>query len=185
MAFQADKEANAIALDCRSNYLALWWLQRHAWFEAAASWSAMSAESSDIIVVRHHDPADHATIGHLLDAYNLSRVHQEERPPLAVLMKDSSGVTIGGLWGHFAYDWLFIAMLIVPEHLRAAGTGRRIMETAEQVAISEGCLGIWLDTFDFQAAGFYKKLGFSQFGAIEDHPRGQSRLFFKKRLKTS
>ncbi len=59
------------------------------------------------------------------------------------------------------------------------------METAEQVAISEGCLGIWLDTFEFQAAGFYQKLGFSQFGVIEDHPRGQSRLFFKKRFEIS
>jgi GNAT superfamily N-acetyltransferase len=144
----------------------------------------MSIQSPDIIVVRHHDPADQAAIGQLLDAYNISRVHQEERPPLAVLIKDSVGMTIGGLWGHFAYDWFFVAMLIVPEHLRAAGTGRRLMETAEQVAISENCLGIWLDTFEFQAAGFYKKLGFSQFGVIEDHPRGQSRLFFKKRFET-
>ena len=44
-------------------------------------------------------------------------------------------------------------------------------------------LGIWLDTFDFQAPEFYKKLGFSQFGEIVDYPPGHSRHYFQKRLK--
>jgi hypothetical protein len=43
--------------------------------------------------------------------------------------------------------------------------------------------GYWLDTFEFQAAGYYEKLGYSRFGMIEDHPICHSRLFFKKRLK--
>lgn len=34
----------------------------------------------------------------------------------------------------------------------------------------------------FQAPGFYEKLGFVEFGRIEEIPPGQSRIFMKKRL---
>jgi hypothetical protein len=57
------------------------------------------------------------------------------------------------------------------------------MTMAEDLANEKRCLGIWLDTFDFQAPEFYKKLGFSQFGEIVDYPPGHSRHYFQKRLK--
>jgi hypothetical protein len=43
---------------------------------------------------------------------------------------------------------------------------------AEELAIQNGCDHIHLDTFDFQARGFYKKNGFHVFGVIEDYPIG-------------
>jgi hypothetical protein len=46
-----------------------------------------------------------------------------------------------------------------------------------------GCHGVWLDTFTFQARGFYERLGYSVFGAIEDYPPGHSRHFLKKDLR--
>jgi hypothetical protein len=64
-----------------------------------------------------------------------------------------------------------------------AGTGARsgywleLMTMAEDLAREKRCMGIWLDTFDFQAPEFYKKLGFSQFGEIVDYPPGHSRHF--------
>ena len=45
-----------------------------------------------------------------------------------------------------------------------------------------GCVGARLDTFEFQAPGFYEKLGYTRFGRIDDHPRGYSRFFMQKRL---
>jgi hypothetical protein len=44
------------------------------------------------------------------------------------------------------------------------------------------CVGIWVDTYGFQARGFYEKLGYELFGTIDDHPRGSHRFFFRKRL---
>ncbi|MGH8409424.1 MAG: GNAT family N-acetyltransferase, partial [Pseudomonas sp.] len=46
----------------------------------------------------------------------------------------------------------------------------------------KGCAGIWLDTFSFQAPGFYRKLGFSEFGHIAEYPPGHTRHFFQKHL---
>jgi GNAT superfamily N-acetyltransferase len=57
------------------------------------------------------------------------------------------------------------------------------MNRAEIFARERGCIGMWLDTFEFQARGFYEKLGFEVFGTIEDHPVGMNRYFMKKRFE--
>ncbi len=77
---------------------------------------------------------------------------------------------------------MFVEYLVVPDALRGNGTGTRMMQTAEQVARDRGCMGIWLDTFSFQARGFYEKLGFSVFGTISDYPLGHQQYFMAKRL---
>jgi ribosomal protein S18 acetylase RimI-like enzyme len=56
------------------------------------------------------------------------------------------------------------------------------MQQAEAIAREAGCAGIWLDTYEFQARGFYERLGFTLFGTLPDHPVGQRRFFLMKRL---
>jgi hypothetical protein len=41
---------------------------------------------------------------------------------------------------------------------------------------------VWLDSFSFQAPGFYRRLGYAEFGVVEDYPPGHTRHFLKKRL---
>jgi len=77
---------------------------------------------------------------------------------------------------------MFVELLFVPECLRGQGTGRQLMEQAEVVAREHGCVGIWLDTFSFQAPGFYQKLGYAVFGEIGNYPPGHSRFFLHKHL---
>jgi hypothetical protein len=38
------------------------------------------------------------------------------------------------------------------------------MDRAEVHARERGCHSAWLDTFSFQARGFYEKLGYDEFG---------------------
>jgi ribosomal protein S18 acetylase RimI-like enzyme len=57
------------------------------------------------------------------------------------------------------------------------------MAMAEDLARERGCVGVWLDTFDFQAPEFYRKHGYEQFGRLDDYPPGHQRLFFQKRLQ--
>jgi GNAT superfamily N-acetyltransferase len=135
----------------------------------------------DIVVDRNPNPADRDAIVTPLIAFNLSRVHTERPNPLAILIKEE-GRVVGGLWGRFSYDWLFVELLFIPESLRGSGLGSRILLQAEQIATGHGCTGAWLDTYEFQAKGFYEKLGFSLFGSLDDHPRGMSRFFLQKRL---
>lgn len=102
--------------------------------------------------------------------------------PLVLALRDAAGAVQGGLWGHTAFGWLFVQLLVVPEGQRRAGLGRRLMALAEAEALQRGCHGAWLDTHEFQARGFYEKLGYTAFGRLDDYPAGQARIFFRKRL---
>ncbi len=92
---------------------------------------------------------------------------------------------LGGLTGWTEYDWLFVSTLYLPEHLRGQGHGRELMARAEVFAQTRGCVGIWLDTFSFQARPFYERLGYKVFGTIDDHPIGGARYFMQKRFTAS
>jgi hypothetical protein len=41
---------------------------------------------------------------------------------------------------------------------------------------------VFLDTFSFQAPGFYQKLGYRVFGELVDFPPGHTRQYLTKRL---
>ena len=88
----------------------------------------------------------------------------------------------GGLTARMTQRWLFVHLLGVAPEARGRGVGRALMKGAEEVARSRGCLGIWLDTYSFQAPGFYAKLGFEEIGRIPDYPPGQARIFLARRL---
>ena len=66
--------------------------------------------------------------------------------------------------------------------IRRTGLGRKILIEAEREAIIRGCRGAWLDTYSFQARGFYERLGYTVFGMIDDYPPGQQRVFLYKKL---
>lgn len=56
------------------------------------------------------------------------------------------------------------------------------MLTAEAESVRRGCIGAHLDTYDYQAPDFYRKLGYEVFGSIEDHPPGHTRFWMRKRF---
>jgi len=102
--------------------------------------------------------------------------------PLGVLVRDDTGQTIGGLIGRTVASWLYVELFWLPETLRGTGVGTRVMMAAEAEAVRRGCIGAHLDTYDYQAPGFYQKLGFEVFGSIDDHPPGHTRFWMRKRF---
>jgi GNAT superfamily N-acetyltransferase len=116
--------------------------------------------------------------------YNSSQAGPSQNRPIVVLVKDKRGEVVGGLWGHTGYEWLFTQLLVVPASLRGRGVGTKIMKLAEGEAMNRGCHGAWLDTFEFQARGFYERIGYECFGELPSYPKGFSRFFMKKTLAT-
>ncbi|OYQ25409.1 GNAT family N-acetyltransferase [Pseudomonas mandelii] len=117
-----------------------------------------------------------------LRLYNASKAGASKPEPIAWLVRDEHDEILGGLYGRFFYQWLHLELLSVPEQARGQDIGTKLMQMAEDLARKKECAGIWLDTFDFQAPEFYKKLGYSEFGQIVDYPPGHKRFFFQKRL---
>ena len=114
--------------------------------------------------------------------YNTQQVGPSHGRPVVVAISDATGAVIGGLWGHTGYEWLFTQLLVVPESLRGLGVGKAVMQLAEQEAVQRGCHSAWLDTFQFQARGFYEHLGYECFGELPNYPRDNARFFMKKVL---
>jgi GNAT superfamily N-acetyltransferase len=117
-----------------------------------------------------------------LVAFNDAAVGPTERHPIAIVIRADDGAIVGGLWGMVSYRWLFVQYLVVPASMRGHGHGSALMLAAESEARRLDCVGLWLDTFSFQARGFYEKLGYSCFGRIDDYPPGEARFFLSKRL---
>jgi len=129
--------------------------------------------------------AEREALRRALIAYNDATAGPTDYRPLAVLLKDDvTEAVIGGLWGRTAYAWLFVELFVVPQSARRHGFGSRLLADAERLARARGCVGVWLDTFAFQAPGFYLRHGYMEFGRIDDFPAGSARHFFMKRLDT-
>ena len=142
----------------------------------------MTGSRPTLVIPQAPDRADREIILNELAAFEETTAGPLDIKPLAILIKDADGRTIGGLWGLSLFRWLMVELLFIPETLRKSGLGTEIMGEAERIARERGCIGIWLDTYSFQAPAFYKKLGFTAFGQVDDHPPGQTRIFMQKRL---
>ena len=130
------------------------------------------------------EEADVAAVRNGLRAYNQSQLG--DRVPLyqniVLQLRDAEDTIVGGLTATAVLDWLFVEWLHVDAAHRGADHGTALMAEAEAYARDKGLAGIWLDTFAFQARGFYEKLGFTVFGTLDDHPRGSARYFLQKRF---
>ncbi|TLG78843.1 GNAT family N-acetyltransferase [Methylocystis sp. B8] len=107
---------------------------------------------------------------------------RDERP-LSIVARDAQGAFVGGLNGVSHWRWLYVRHLWVEKSQRGRGLGRRVMTEAERLAQERGCVGVYVDTFDPQAAAFYEALGFTRAGKIVGFPPGHARLFFRKLLR--
>ncbi len=115
-------------------------------------------------------------------AFNTSQAGPSQSRPLFILVNDATNAVVGGLWGYTGYEWLFTQILIVPASLRSRGVGTEIMRLAEHEAVNRGCHSAWLDTHEFQARGFYERVGYMCFGELPNYPTGFSRFFMRKAL---
>jgi GNAT superfamily N-acetyltransferase len=137
----------------------------------------------EIVVTDVPDPAGDEVILRGLLAFNDAAAGPRGFRELRVMVRDpADGTALGGMTGHTQHGWLFIKLLWLPERFRGTGIGTELMRRAEAEARARGCVGVWLDTFSFQARGFYERLGYRAFGEIPDHPPGEARHFLLKRL---
>ncbi len=111
-----------------------------------------------------------------------SRIQKRDPALLSVFVRDPQKRIVGGLNGMTIWGWLHVKELWVRPELRSRGLGSRIMAAAEREALLRGCHRALLDTFDFQAKPFYKRLGYRQWGELRDFPSGHARFFMAKTL---
>lgn len=118
-----------------------------------------------------------------LQQFNLDNGPAPNAEGIVLTVEDDDGNIVGGLFGKFVYGWLHVEYLVTPPDARRQGLGTQLLARAEAIASAKGGTGVWLSTLDFQARGFYEKLGYTVFGELPDFPPGFApHSFLQKRL---
>jgi GNAT superfamily N-acetyltransferase len=114
----------------------------------------------DIIVTDEVDPADVAVITEGLGAYDFSQIGYSDFRRLAVFVRDpQTGKVVAGLYGCSEFGLVYVDWLFLPEDLRRARIGSRVLAIAEEEGRRRGCTRIALTTLSVEAPGFCKKTG--------------------------
>ncbi|WP_438293430.1 GNAT family N-acetyltransferase [Streptomyces sp. HUAS TT7] len=107
----------------------------------------------------------------------------EKEEPLHVWGLNEEGLLAGGLVGRTWAGWLHVDLLWIDAGLRSGGLGSQLLTAAEELARGErGCGFARVETWDFQAPGFYRKRGYEVVCAIPDYPPGVTEYTLTKRL---
>lgn len=104
---------------------------------------------------------------------------------LFALELHEDGQVVAGIAGSTVHDWLFVRYLAVAPSHRGRGLGSRLLSEAEDKARAEGILGIFLDTYGFQAPGFYERHGYTTFGRLGHPDPARVRSYLAKSLSDS
>ena len=119
----------------------------------------------------------------LLKGYNLQFLINTDKVPIGVFYEDEAGRKLAGLIGDTFGNWLCISYLFVSDNLRGQGIGSEILKAAEDEAKRRGCKSVFVDTFSFQAPGFYLKHGYREVVTLEEYPRTGKRHYYVKDLR--
>ena len=102
---------------------------------------------------------------------------------LAGCVRNDSGDVIAGYNGYTWGGCCELAHVWVREDQRGQGLGALLLRSAEAEAGARGCVQIVLATHDFQAPGFYERMGYERKYVIEGRPRGHTDIIYAKRLR--
>ncbi|HHF7367816.1 TPA: GNAT family N-acetyltransferase [Legionella bozemanae] len=100
----------------------------------------------------------------------------------SIYAKDSEGNIIGGAIVYAHINSVYVDVLWVSEEYRGLGIGAGLLRSVETEAIKRGIPASTLDTFSFQAEGFYLKQGYQHLGTIKNYLEGHDRIYFRKQL---
>jgi GNAT superfamily N-acetyltransferase len=135
-----------------------------------------------IAYVEEPGQSEWGTIGQGITDHNEQQAGDDGAQQLCFVLRAPNEEIVGGLIGATYWDWFYINLMWIGEELRGQGYGHRLLALAEEEARERGAKHAYLDTFSFQAPGFYEQHGFQVFGELEDFPLGHQRLFLAKEL---
>lgn len=100
----------------------------------------------------------------------------------SIYVKNHEGNIIGGAIVYAHKSSIYVDVLWVNEQYRGLGIGAELLRSVETEAIKRGIPASTLDTFSFQAEGFYSKQGYQHLGTINNYLEGHDRIYLRKQL---
>ena len=114
--------------------------------------------------------------------FNLEQAGPHRYTRTVMSVRDAKGRLLGGLVLQSYWRESYVELLWMSARTRGLGLGSELLKRAESLARRRGSRLIHLNTYSFQAPGFYEKLGYRRFGGMSGSPQGHRRYFYVKRL---
>jgi GNAT superfamily N-acetyltransferase len=122
-------------------------------------------------------------IGRRLRHFNYGVVGEyPEVQPVRLNARTHDGRVVGGLRGFVFLYWLRVEVLFVDEDSRGTGIGSSLLLDAERSAREHGARNAAVETFEWQAPGFYEKHGYAEVARIEGYANGYYLAIMRKVL---
>lgn len=117
-----------------------------------------------------------------LSGFNAAQPALAQVRPLFVAVHDAGGRLSGAASGRSWGECCELQQLWVDAACRRRGLGRALLAAFEAEAAARGCRLVYLDTFSFQAPGFYAALGYEPALVTRGYAPGIEKTTFHKRL---
>ncbi len=119
----------------------------------------------------------------LADIEHYGRPNPFEKHEYKFVARNDNNQVVGILDLKVEANVAYLENILVGNQFRKQGIGKKLMMRAEEFAKDKSCTKIWLDTDeDWEAAKFYKRMGFEVTGTHENHYFGKKALIFTKFL---
>jgi GNAT superfamily N-acetyltransferase len=145
--------------------------------------SRATRAATRVVVERSDSAAVSRELWKGLVSFNREQAGPLDYARTVISVRDGKGRLLGGLILQSYWQESYIELLWLSARARGAGFGSRLIQEAERRARRRGSRLIHVNTYSFQAPGFYEKQGYRRFGGISGSPRGESRHFYVKRLR--
>ncbi len=117
--------------------------------------------------------------------HNSARLGQKDGQLFAFFVRNDRQEIVAGISGWTWANACEIRNLWVHPDRRGQGCGRSLLESAEREARVRGCTVILINSYDFQAPGFYQKCGYEPVWQLNDFPPGHRYCFLVKRFPSA
>jgi len=117
-----------------------------------------------------------------INDYNVEVTGRRDWRPVTCLLRGAGDSVVGGMVGDVWGAWLHVRVMWVEAPFRRQGHGARLLQAAEELAHEHDCIGVYLETFSFQASSWYPRFGYEVVGSVEDFPPGHSYYILQKRF---
>lgn len=125
-------------------------------------------------------PEDGEEIHARLQAYNAQYI--TDCGEFSFCARDEAGELLGGVAATRDLDCVTVDYLFVAPAARGRGLGAALLARAEAEARRQGARRVILNTFSFQAPGFYDRQGYRRFGGVEPCLGKYGQYFYVKEL---
>ncbi|MCW8399688.1 GNAT family N-acetyltransferase [Legionella sp. PATHC038] len=117
-----------------------------------------------------------------LKKFNESIIGNYEAKPFIIHAQTEGLEVLGGIKGDIFGKLCRVFTVWIHEQYRRQGLGRELFEQLDVFAKENHCQMIQLDTAEFQAKGFYQKLGYQVIATLPDNFMGYTSYILRKNL---